>query len=422
MKLKILLYFFIFLSIELSAFAKSKGDSPDTVLTLKDALEKAIEASPSLRSATSVLKAAEGAAQQAGVWRNPSISVDIQNFSGSGDFKNTENAEITYSISQLIEIGGKTTYRRQVAQQAVLQGEYDLAIARLNLIRDVNLAFANSVYTQRMLELAKERRDLEEAMIVTVRQRVNLASTPAIQLRKAEIGLSTAQLFVKRIEREFDHTKHVLSSLWVGHDKSFSLDDSKFDEVTAPPSEETVEAMLLKAVDFLRRKTEKNRAEATLRLEIANAIPDPTFSFGIRDIKRSDDRAFIAGVSFPIPVFNRNHGNIENARHTINSVESDQEANRIDLQNEVFEWLESEVNAYHEAKTLKSDIIPTAKKAFELARAGYERGRFPYLEVLDAQRVLFEAKEQYIKALREYHTASAQVDRFTTPSGEIKND
>jgi cobalt-zinc-cadmium efflux system outer membrane protein len=40
-------------------------------------------------------------------------------------------------------------------------------------------------------------------------------------------------------------------------------------------------------------------------------------------------------------------------------------------------------------------------------------GRFPYLEVLDAQRSLFGVKQQQIEAIREFHTAKAQVERLT---------
>lgn len=70
-------------------------------------------------------------------------------------------------------------------------------------------------------------------------------------------------------------------------------------------------------------------------------------------------------------------------------------------------------NAYVQAQTLKTEILPSADKAFRLAREGYGLGRFPYLEVLDAQRSLFGVKQQQIEAIREFHTAKAQVERLT---------
>ncbi|MFT7637539.1 MAG: cobalt-zinc-cadmium efflux system outer membrane protein [Candidatus Omnitrophota bacterium] len=390
--------------------------------TLEQAIQKALEASPRLRSATAWLDGAKGYALQAGVLPNPTIEIEAENIAGTGNFSGIDSANITYSISQRLEIGGERGYRKKAAKQTVMQGQYDLTIVRLNLIRDVRVAYADAVSAQDMLTLARERKDLEQAMIETVRKRVNSASAPEIQLRKAEIGLSTAHVFVERLERELKHTKHVLASLWEGHDEPITLDNSEFTTLTIPPSEDMVEAMLSQTADLKRWEAEKDRAKAIFKLEQAEAIPNPIFSFSVRDIRESNDQALVVGVALPIPVFDRNRGNIDHARSMINKAKSDQVDSHINLRNKVFEWLENEVNAYHHAQTLKMDIIPAAEEAFELARDGYQTGRFPYLEVLDAQRTLFEVKEQYIVALNQYHKASAFVERLTTTVGDMNNE
>lgn len=100
-------------------------------------------------------------------------------------------------------------------------------------------------------------------------------------------------------------------------------------------------------------------------------------------------------------------------------IESQGRDAELTLRNEVFQHLEELINAYEQSNTLKGDIIPSAEKAFLLAREGYQAGSFPYLEVLDAQRTLFEVKENYVEALKAYHTASANVARLTT-TGETE--
>jgi cobalt-zinc-cadmium efflux system outer membrane protein len=69
--------------------------------------------------------------------------------------------------------------------------------------------------------------------------------------------------------------------------------------------------------------------------------------------------------------------------------------------------------AYVQAATLKDTVLPEAEQAFSLSRQGYESGKFAYLEVLDAQRTLAEARLQFIEALQEYHTQRANVERLT---------
>ncbi|NIQ01614.1 MAG: hypothetical protein GWM98_15520, partial [Nitrospinaceae bacterium] len=44
---------------------------------------------------------------------------------------------------------------------------------------------------------------------------------------------------------------------------------------------------------------------------------------------------------------------------------------------------------------------------------GYRFGKFGFLDVLDSQRTLFEARARYLKTLARYHQAVAEVERLT---------
>jgi len=68
------------------------------------------------------------------------------------------------------------------------------------------------------------------------------------------------------------------------------------------------------------------------------------------------------------------------------------------------------MRAYEEAIRIRDFSLPSASKAFDLAQKGYREGKFEYLDVLDAQRTLFEIKENYIQALVNYHTRRADID------------
>lgn len=389
----------------------------DAVVTLPEAIQKALEASPRLKSATAGLEAAKGIQAQAGAMPNPQVELLAENFAGGGRYSGIDSAEITYGVSQEIEIGGKRGYRTEAATHGKAYEEYGLVIARLNLIRDVRVAYNNAIAAKEQLALAEERRQLAKDMVGSVNKRVQLASEPEIQLRKAEIGLSTSEVALERTRREYEHTKHVLASLWAGHEEEFLLSDDFYFELSAPPTEEAVEEALLLTADMKRWETEKSRFAAMYELERAEAIPNPRLTLGVRDLRATNDQALIAGVTIPIPVFNANSGNIARARSEMQRVESDEQNTHIVLRNEVFEWLEDMTNAYSHASKLKADIIPAAQQSFKLARHGYSAGRFPYLEVLDAQRTLFEVKEQYIESLKAYHIARANVERMTAESG-----
>ena len=389
-----------------------------SVLTLSDAIEKALAASPRLKSAAAQLEAAKGAEDQAGAWPNPEFEFEAEDIAGSGNLSGVNGAEITYGIAQELEIGGKVSSRSEAAKQGVMLGQYGQTMERYNLIRDVEIAYYNAVAAQEMLALSEERKTLAETLLAAVKKRVNAALEPEVQLRKAEITVSTAKVAHQRAQREFHHTKHVLASLWTGHDEAFLLEADPLYRLTTPPTEKEVEAKLLQTPDIKQWEVKRNQQEALYELEKAKAIPNPRLRFGVRDLRETGDQAFMAGLSIPIPVFNANTGNITSAKSNLSRSQSDGDATHIDLRNTLYHRLEEMVNSYHQANTLTADIIPSAEDAFALSRKGYNSGSFPYLEVLDAQRTLFEAKEQYIKTLEEYHTARANVERLTTITEE----
>jgi cobalt-zinc-cadmium efflux system outer membrane protein len=64
-------------------------------------------------------------------------------------------------------------------------------------------------------------------------------------------------------------------------------------------------------------------------------------------------------------------------------------------------------------------VIPGAQSAFDAENEGYREGKFGYLDVLDAQRTLFDVKGQYIEALKGYHKAVATVERLICESLDL---
>lgn len=116
----------------------------------------------------------------------------------------------------------------------------------------------------------------------------------------------------------------------------------------------------------------------------------------------------------PIPVLNGNNGNIEKASQDALRIEMESRQAMLDLRSQLQQVQARLDNAYRQAQLLKTEILPSANRGFQLAREGYGLGRFAYLEVLDAQRSLSSAKQQHIDALRDFHSAKAELARLTS--------
>jgi cobalt-zinc-cadmium efflux system outer membrane protein len=387
-------------------------------LTLHAAISRALDHSPRLRSATAVRDAAEGEVVQSNYWSNPQLTFEAENIAGTGQYSGLGSGEYTYGLIQQIPMGGK----RATAQTAAQAGSDAAALAieaeRLILARDVHIAYEQVLTEAEAVQLAIEQEQLANDVLQSVKKRVNAAAEPDIQLSKAQVAVDTAAIALQQEKQQLALAKLQLAQLWGATELDVSLDHAHFFALEAPQPLEYYRNNLEQLPDIRRLVHLQAQKQALMQWEQAQNTPDPSISLGVRDLRGSNDQAFVLGVSLPIPVLNRNQGNITRARAQLMQAESDAEQTTLLLQQELAGAWHNWQTAFVEAERLRGRLIPTAEKAFRQAREGYDAGRFSYLEVLDAQRTLFDARKQYHLALQRYHTSRAQLERLTSSEGE----
>ena len=170
--------------------------------------------------------------------------------------------------------------------------------------------------------------------------------------------------------------------------------------------------MISQNPDIARWDTEIAKGRAAIKLKDANAIPDVTIGAGPRYFNETNNNAFVMGISVPIPLFNRNQGERLEARYNLSKAEEQRKATQIKVLMDLAQAYQELSSAYLSAAALKETALPGAQSAFNAAQEGYREGKFSYLQVIDAQRTLFEIKRQYVTALADYHKAKATIERL----------
>ena len=156
------------------------------VITLKEAISLGLEFSPEVKSSKAGIAAARGLEKQAGYWRNPNFEIEAENIAGTGPYTNSNSAEYTYSLSQSIDINGKRVARKRAASQIKKAADSNLKASKLNIVRNVHVAYASVLAEAEALKLAKEQEILAKQILKTVSKRVNAAREPEIQKIKAK--------------------------------------------------------------------------------------------------------------------------------------------------------------------------------------------------------------------------------------------
>jgi cobalt-zinc-cadmium efflux system outer membrane protein len=377
------------------------------------AISKSIAQSTKIQSSEINALGSANLHKNAGLFNNPNLSIEMENWAGSGNFRGFRSAEITYGLSQEFELCTKRSRQIAFAKKNLDIANLEILEKKLNIIKEVSLAYANAVYAQEFLHLALEQKTLADDLFKEVSGRVSSAREPLFEEDNAAIAMHQANLEYEKAKTSLSLAKHTLANHWNGHEEDFVLNSSEFFQISAPLMESQVEEMLPKNSELKLAQAQKSAAVALYELEKHSGFFSINVNLGIRHLLENNDVALVAGISLPLPIFNRNHASTEHSRALVKKSETDIQTVQNDLIVALHRELKNIEDAYKKAQNHKNDIVPRALKSFTLTRNTYSAGKLSYYEVLNAQRTLSVVKEQYLSALRDYHAANAEIERLT---------
>jgi cobalt-zinc-cadmium efflux system outer membrane protein len=253
---------------------------------------------------------------------------------------------------------------------------------------------------------------LAEDALGTVRERVQSGKGSALEERKAQVALARSALLVEGAQHELAAARKKLAASWRSSRPVFETAGADlFARKSIPPLEGIV-SRVSQSPEIARWVSEKKLREAEIRLADAQRAPNVTVGGGVRRIEGPGDQAFVFGLSMPLQLFDRNQGGAAEARALLGRTEAEQKAAEIRLGTVLLGLYEEMVHDAHVMEGLQSEILPKAEEALSISRDGFARGGFSYLEVLDAQRTIYEVKHEYIRAATSYHQLLVEMERL----------
>lgn len=409
-RLVLLLWFGGLLAIPAAAADLSLPTGP---LALRDALAAALLGSPDLAVFSWELRAKEAQVLQAGLLPNPALSTEVEDFGGSGDRLAFEQTQITVSLAQLIELGGKRAKRLRLAAFDRDLAAWDYEVARLNVVASVSKAFTATLAAQRRRQLFGELVSLAERSVDAVATQVKAGATSPVEIMRAEAALGRTETQLRQAERDLANARTALAVTWGSPTPGFSEAVGDLTAVASPPPIGTLFDAIQSNPDVARWVTEIEQRTAAVAVEKARAIPSLTVGLGGRQFAENGDKALVAGFSLPLPLFDRNQGNILAADRRLAQAAASRDRATVAVQRALAAAYEDLSAGYAQVVTLRDEVLPKAEGAFAGARDAYQRGLLRFLDMLDAQRTLFETKDQYVQTLAAYHIAAADIERLS---------
>lgn len=396
---------------------------PAAPLTLRAALALAAGANPELSAARHEVRAVEGALLQAGLSPNPSLAMERVD-------TRRDTRETTLQLSQPLELGGKRAARVQAAERGRDSAAAELALKGAQVRADVIAAWFAVLAAQEQLRLAREAEELAQRAASATARRVVAGKVSPVEETRARVAASSVRLEAMRADSALATARKRLAGLWGNTTPRFERADGAMDalptlpEPSAPPGGHglpggtqfadagALQRRLAASPAMALARAQLGRSQALAQVELSRRAPDLTLSIGSKRSEELGRTQAVFGVSVPLPFFDRNQGNVLESARRVDKARDELAATALRLDAELSQARQEYELARRQADALRDDILPGAQSAYDAASTGFDYGKFGFLEVLDAQRTLLQAKSQYLNTLADAHRAMAAIDRI----------
>lgn len=380
--------------------------------TLPEAIGHALAAHPQLSAATREVEASDAARLQAAAWPNPELGIEVED-------TRSRTRTTTLQLSQPIELGGQRSARVAAAQRTREIAQWQLAARRAEVRAAVITAFAEALIAQEHVRLSEESLQLAGRAAQTAAQRVVAGKISPIEATKAQVAVSTVRLDLLRAQGEL---RSALKSLAAAVGDGQPVERVEGDIELPPPSAPTARPLaerLNRLPAYRAALLEVERRRALADLERARRVPDLTVIVGAKRSEELGRNQAVVGLSIPLPVFDTHRGAHLEALRRQDQAGDDARALALRLEAELQRSEERLRTTRAEAQTLQHEVLPGAQAAYEAATQGFQLGKFGFLDVLDAQRTLLDARARYLRALGDAHRAASDIERLTGGAEEL---
>ncbi|MGH8579507.1 MAG: TolC family protein [Gammaproteobacteria bacterium] len=279
-------------------------------------------------------------------------------------------------------------------------------------LTETRKAFTQVLAAQERRRLAKELASVAEKVHRSVHERVKAGRVSPLEETKAEVATANSRLQLKRAVNALEAARVALAVLWGDTEARFERAQGEIGVLAPIPALDEIQHLITRNPSVARWVAEIEQRRVAITLAEAKRVPDITLSAGVRQFIDTGDTAFVTGFSVPLPVFDRNDRGIQGSLYRFRQAQEEERVVEVKARTQLERDHRILTTAHEEILTLRYEILPAAERAFEAANEGYRHGKFSYLEVLDAQRTLFETHLRYLGALTAYHIAAAELERL----------
>jgi cobalt-zinc-cadmium efflux system outer membrane protein len=359
-------------------------------------------------------------ARQAALPPNPTIGYNGDHIRG-GSYGGGQQGAF---VQQTVVLGGKLGLRRDVYLREAAAAEVGLEEQTARVHAGVDQAFYHALVAQSLIRVRGSLLDVATDTAATAHQLANLGQADATDVLQSEVEAGQAGIDLLNAQRDYLQAFATLKA--VSNQPSLPAAPLNADLEQDPDlnTEEWIDRIAAQSPSVRRAQQEVSAADAEIRSASREPVPDLTVQAGVwHSGEQLDGTREPAGwMSFAqagveLPLWNRNQGAVAAARAAQTQATSEVTRTQLRLRMQAEQTAQQYISARFQAAQYRRQIIPRARRAYELYGIKYRQMAASYPQVLVAQRTLFDLQTSYLRSLEDEWMAAIALRNYLLTDG-----
>ena len=403
----------VFRGLALAAVAMGAGAQTPT-MTLEQALRRAEEVHPSIRTAQAQLASGDAELREARalLWNNPNVSADLtRRRVPEPGLGNQRFSEWTFGLSQAFETGGQAGYRRDAAAASREALALLIPDARRRLAAEVRQRFYRVLSSQQRVALEIEGQRIADDVAELARKRVRAGED-------SRLDGNLARIEAERVRNQAGAARSALLEARAELAALLSMPLEALPEVSGElqaPASTRADDLAERVAERSDLRAARFRVEAARRrVDLERAARSPDVTLGIAGGRESFPEAretfTTFSIALPLPIFRRNDAAIGRALAELTQAETEYRAALAAVRAEVAGLVQRQAVLAERVRRLRAEVIPTLDENLQLSRRAREAGEIGVTQLLLVSRQVIDARRELLEAQTELRTVESLLD------------
>jgi outer membrane protein, heavy metal efflux system len=392
--------------------ASSRRQPPGPALTLASLEAIALRYNPTLAQATAAIDQERGVWQQSGLYPNPQLGYLR---SDSNDPTNRNNA---FFLSQEIVTAKKLQLGQAFEAQEIGRARWDRQSQRYRVINDLHIHYYEILGAQQAVTIASNLLQLAEDGLAAAERLYKAKGASYPDVLQARIQRNNARITLQDANYRYDAAWRQLTTIVGRPDLARARIEGRLEpDASEIRWEDALNDLFANSPQLRSAEMRIASARRELAREQAQRIPNLTVQTVTEFDRATDSTTVNTLLAAPVPIFNRNQGNIYNATAAIREASAEVQRVRLVLRDQMADTFRRYAAARFQVTQLHDEIVPDAKENLDIVANGQAQGVFNLFQLLVARQLYSQAELAYVESLTDLHKVRVELTGLLLTGG-----